>query len=101
MKYIKLYEGFEDFEEVWDEEPELDINELKVGDYLTARDDFYMEYDDPDEIDIENEQNSDLFLYKDKKYQITGILPKMITINSELDYKHYFSKKDINEFFYI
>ncbi len=40
MKYIKLYEGFEDFEETWinDSEEYIDIEDLKEGDKVIITD---------------------------------------------------------------
>ena len=52
MKYLRLYENFEDFEETWIEDPYEDT-EIKVGDKILVTDklkDYIIKYDWPDKM---------------------------------------------------
>lgn len=73
---------------------EIDINNLKVGDLLTAKDECIM-----DKTSFNNAGKPALIV--GKKYPIKHIIPnsKTIVISSEVDKNHLFPTEIINQFF--
>ncbi len=87
-------EKFEDdFEEVWEEDDPIELNmkkikDLKVGDFLIARKDFYMD-------------DRTKFLNRNDEYEIKDIRFPWFEIETLESSNHLFTITHLKEFFYV